>query len=92
MSYTLSMFTHHIICSPSHDETVSLTQDIFQGTWCPSPRDCSELVLCVENQKIISEGLRPAYFQYLNDAPGPKEEETIQDFASDPTKVSRKMG
>lgn len=45
--------------------------DIFQGKWCPSPRDCSQLANCIndEIEALEAAANRPAFLQYLNDAP-----------------------
>jgi len=45
--------------------------DIFYGQWCPSPRDCSELALCIQDEilEIEADDKRPAFLQYLKDAP-----------------------
>jgi hypothetical protein len=45
--------------------------DIFQGTWCPSPRDCHELVDCVNGtiDGVRNNTNRQAYFTYMDGAP-----------------------
>ena len=45
--------------------------DIFHGTWCPTPRDCSALVECIANAtaKVEFSSDRKAFFEYLNKAP-----------------------
>lgn len=43
---------------------------------------------CIQNEieEIEADKTRPAFLQYLNDAPQPQEGETVQDFANNPTK------
>ena len=45
--------------------------DIFHGTWCPTPRDCSALVECIANStaKVEFRSDRKAFFNYLDKAP-----------------------
>lgn len=45
--------------------------DIFQGTWCPSPRDCFDLVKCVNDEIVAVEESRTrlAFLEYLKEAP-----------------------
>ena len=45
--------------------------DMFQGTWCPSPRDCSKLVNCVNATmiEVNSTNTRKAFLKYLDGAP-----------------------
>lgn len=45
--------------------------DVFYGKWCPTPRDCTELVLCIQDEieEIERDDSRPAFLQYLKDAP-----------------------
>ena len=64
-----------IDCSLSHNHIFSFyfnnTTDIFYGQWCPSPRDCTELALCIQDEilEIEADDTKPAYLQYLKDAP-----------------------
>jgi hypothetical protein len=44
--------------------------NVFQGTWCPMPRDCSSLVKCID--KAIGKASRTGkivFYEYLNGAP-----------------------
>jgi hypothetical protein len=45
--------------------------DIFHGTWCPSSRDCTGLVQCIKDiqAEVEQDGNRPAFFEYLDEAP-----------------------
>ena len=45
--------------------------DIPGGTWCPTPRNCKILVECIEEEieEITNDKSRPAFLQYLEDAP-----------------------
>ena len=45
--------------------------DIFQGTWCPQPRDCSKLVNCVNAimTEVNSTSTQQAFLKYLDGAP-----------------------
>jgi hypothetical protein len=54
--------------------------DIFHGTWCPTPRDCSALVQCIANAaaKVQFSTDRKAFFEYLNGAPKVKPVEVRQ--------------
>ena len=57
-------------CSRPHFFYFNST-DIFYGQWCPNPRDCSELALCIQDEilEIEKKENRPAFLQYLKDAP-----------------------
>lgn len=45
--------------------------DTFYGQWCPLPRDCTDLVVCIsdEIEQVEKDDTRPAFLQYLIDAP-----------------------
>ena len=45
--------------------------DIFQGAWCPTPRDCQDLVLCIRDtaEEVERSRDRRAFLEYLNGAP-----------------------
>ena len=51
--------------------------DIFQGTWCPSPRGCGDLVDCVNSTTdgVRNNTSRQAFFTYMNGAPKIKSNE-----------------
>ena len=70
--------TDHILLA-SHE-------DIFQGQWCPYPRDCFDLVKRIRDEikEVEDAETRPAFLEYLNEAPKLKDDES-----SDPAKVSR---
>lgn len=61
------------------------TPDTYSGQWCPNPRDCAELALCIKNEieEIENKETRPAFLQYLKDAP---EVNVAEGESSDPTK------
>ena len=58
--------------------------DIFHGTWCPTPRDCSALVNCIneitENVRYFTD--KRAFLEYLSDAPKVKDSEVRYDLGS----------
>ncbi|KAL3786294.1 hypothetical protein ACHAW5_001907 [Stephanodiscus triporus] len=60
--------------------------DIFQGTWCPTPRDCSALVECIADAtaKVEFRSDRKAFLVYLDGAPKVKPDER-----KDPTKCAK---
>jgi len=45
--------------------------DIFAGTWCAAPRDCTILSQCVNDlkQELRTSRDRQAFFEYLDSAP-----------------------
>ncbi|KAL9191170.1 hypothetical protein ACHAXT_000876, partial [Thalassiosira profunda] len=45
--------------------------DVFYGTWCPLPRDCSYLANCIAEAKSVvqRDRNRQAFFEYLDEAP-----------------------
>lgn len=45
--------------------------DIFHGTWCPIPRNCTKLVECIltTKEEMEGDGNRRAFFEYLDEAP-----------------------
>jgi hypothetical protein len=45
--------------------------DVFQGTWCPSPRSCRGLVECINGttNALRNNTNRQAFFTYLDGAP-----------------------
>ena len=45
--------------------------DVFQGTWCPSPRSCLGLVECINGttNEVRNNTNRQAFFTYLDGAP-----------------------
>ena len=45
--------------------------DVYYGSWCPSPRDCSALVACVEAEiiEVREPRTRRAFLEYLEEAP-----------------------
>ena len=51
--------------------------DIFHGTWCPTPRNCSALVECIaiSTAKVEFRSDRKAFFKYLDNAPKVKSDE-----------------
>lgn len=52
--------------------------DIFQGQWCPNPRDCFTLNKCIKDEikEVAESGSRPVFLQYLEDSPVLEETET----------------
>ncbi|KAL3768372.1 hypothetical protein ACHAW5_005210 [Stephanodiscus triporus] len=60
--------------------------DIFHGTWCPTPRDCSALVECIADAtaKVEFRSDRKAFLVYLDGAPKVKPDER-----EDPTKCAK---
>ncbi|KAL3784268.1 hypothetical protein ACHAW5_005992, partial [Stephanodiscus triporus] len=60
--------------------------DIFHGTWCPTPRDCSALVDCIADAaaKVEFSSDRRAFYEYLKAAPKVKPVER-----NDPTKCAK---
>ena len=54
--------------------------DIFQGTWCPTPRNCAGLVNCIQDitDEVEKSANRQAFFTYLDDAPKVKTEEVCK--------------
>jgi hypothetical protein len=51
--------------------------DIFQGTWCPAPRDCQKLVDCINGTTngVRNNTSRQAFFTYMDGAPKIKPDE-----------------
>jgi hypothetical protein len=51
--------------------------DIFQGTWCPAPRDCQKLVECINGttNEVRNNLSRQAFFTYMDGAPKIKPDE-----------------
>ncbi len=51
--------------------------DIFQGTWCPAPRDCQKLVECINGttNEVKNNPGRQAFFTYMDGAPKIKPDE-----------------
>ena len=51
--------------------------DIFHGTWCPTPRDCSALVKCIADAtaKVEFSSDRESFKEYLKAAPKVKPDE-----------------
>lgn len=58
-------------------------EDIFQGQWCPYPRDCFDLVECIRDEikEVEDAGDRVAFLEYLKEAPAVEFDQT-----KDPTK------
>lgn len=57
----------------SHGHIMSLLTypDVYYGSWCASPRNCSALVSCVEAEiiKVRESRTRRAFLEYLEEAP-----------------------
>jgi len=73
-----------IVTSPSLSIATCLCKtDVFYGQWCPTPRSCGGLVNCIKNEivAVTEDRSRPAFLEYLEDAPQVKTEEF-----GDPTK------
>ena len=81
--YGISVFDRF---AHSHNQSSLLdTTDTFYGQWCPNPRNCTDLALCIQDEilEIEADDKRPAFLQYLKDAP------TVDVFegeSTDPTK------
>lgn len=52
--------------------------DTFSGQWCPIPRDCRELADCIQDEmdRVREDGKRPAFLEYLDEAPKLESEES----------------
>lgn len=55
--------------------------DIFHGTWCPSPRNCTHLVNCLKNaaEEVQRSRDRQAFFEYLDEAPKVKDPDDAEE-------------
>jgi len=59
--------------------------DTFYGQWCPSLRNCTGLVVCIDDEiaQVEADETRPAFLQYLKDAPSL---DLLAGDSNDPTK------
>ena len=68
--YVCSCKMGTILSRPHYVSTLTYP-DVYYGSWCASPRNCSALVSCVEAEiiKVRESRTRRAFLEYLEEAP-----------------------